>query len=60
MATNALLQYLKLVLSTADLIADHSTLSVEHIADWINLDRDYPTPKLNVRALITHPTMHRK
>ncbi|HHQ4635799.1 TPA: NUDIX hydrolase [Aeromonas veronii] len=35
-----------------DLIASQSELKPEAIAEWIALDSGYPTPKLDVRALI--------
>lgn len=38
--------------ATAALIAEQSTLDPVRIADWIALDSGYPTPKLDVRALI--------
>lgn len=38
--------------ATAALIASQSTLAPEAITHWIALDSGYPTPKLDVRALI--------
>ncbi|WP_259236943.1 NUDIX hydrolase [Aeromonas sp. BIGb0445] len=38
--------------ATAALIAEQGTLPTQKIADWIALDSGYPTPKLDVRALI--------
>ena len=38
--------------ATVALIASHSDLKPDAIAEWIDLDRGYPTPKLDVRALI--------
>lgn len=38
--------------ATASLIASQSELDPRAIADWISLDCGYPTPKLDVRALI--------
>lgn len=38
--------------ATATLIASQSELDPEAIAHWIALDSGYPTPKLDVRALI--------
>lgn len=38
--------------ATTALIASQSELDPEAIADWISLDSGYPTPKLDVRALI--------
>lgn len=38
--------------ATVALIASQSELAPEAIGDWIALDSGYPTPKLDVRALI--------
>ncbi|MGY3887047.1 NUDIX hydrolase [Aeromonas aquatica] len=38
--------------ATVTLIASQSELDPKAIADWIALDSGYPTPKLDVRALI--------
>ncbi|AHE47977.1 mutT product [Aeromonas hydrophila 4AK4] len=38
--------------ATAALIASQSDLKLDAIASWIALDEGYPTPKLDVRALI--------
>ncbi|GAA5787459.1 NUDIX hydrolase [Chitiniphilus shinanonensis] len=38
--------------ATAALLADGSGEPPARIRDWIDLDRHYPTPKLDVRALI--------
>lgn len=42
----------KLQQLTAQLIAEETTFSRQDITDWIALDKHYPTPKLDVRAVI--------
>lgn len=44
--------------ATVALIASHSDLKPDAIAEWIDLDRGYPTPKLDVRALIVDKAGH--
>ncbi|EKP0260896.1 NUDIX hydrolase [Aeromonas sobria] len=44
--------------ATVDLIASQSDLKTEAIAEWITLDSGYPTPKLDVRALIMDEAGH--
>ncbi len=44
--------------AAAEFMAAHADATTEQVLDWINLDRDYPTPKLDVRALILDERQH--
>jgi ADP-ribose pyrophosphatase YjhB (NUDIX family) len=45
-------RFKKLQEVTAKLLASHTQLNVEAIKTWITLDSEYPTPKLDVRAVV--------
>jgi ADP-ribose pyrophosphatase YjhB (NUDIX family) len=45
-------RYAQLRTLTAEMMARHSGRPVDEIEDWLSVDRDYATPKIDVRAVI--------